>query len=595
MKIIHRLGKRAVKKAGEGSFLLTDRAGNFFSLGSPQNITHMQGLFHLTSEWKMYKSVENIYPDKEISEVENFFEGAIRRYGSSEEEFRLTSTALIYEMRGYDGWVNLDLDFREMYDFDEEGRFYEVDKEDDIVIVYYKKHDKYLAIKGVDGYEVVGNWQYQHYNYDESRNSKANFYVYKALRIKCEDSLKLFLSFSDSKDEAIRYAKSASVNEEKLKGVVKHRLDKICNHKDINVNTVFNALESLRTVTNEGEGVFAGLPWFYQFWSRDELISLKAFMLQGEYDFVKKKLMDYLELIDDNGRIPNRFPDSKLGSADGIGWLFKRVYDFLTILDSEGKLGEYFSHAYLEEIKHKLHFCIEEHMALYTQNHAIVNDSGETWMDTTSGKDDARAGACIEINALFLGFFRLMKLLCKHLNLTYYGYGSLEKMLSERVKKLFYHKGMLLDRLGDSTIRPNVFIAYYAYPDLLKKREWRVVFDRTIKRLWLDWGGFTTIEKDHPLYHEKYSGEGDESYHRGDSWFWINNLAAVCMADLDKDYYDYHIDHLHKVAEKEMLFSGIIGHCSELSSAKSLRSEGCLAQAWSAAMLIEMYNSLDLL
>ena len=35
-------------------------------------------------------------------------------------------------------------------------------------------------------------------------------------------------------------------------------------------------------------GISAGLPWFFQSWARDELISLKALMSIGEFSLAKK-------------------------------------------------------------------------------------------------------------------------------------------------------------------------------------------------------------------------------------------------------------------------------------------------------------------
>ena len=45
----------------------------------------MQGLFHLDKNWSMYKSIENIYPAAEITELENKFNHVIRRYGGAEK------------------------------------------------------------------------------------------------------------------------------------------------------------------------------------------------------------------------------------------------------------------------------------------------------------------------------------------------------------------------------------------------------------------------------------------------------------------------------------------------------------------------------
>ena len=58
---------------------------------------------------------------------------------------------------------------------------------------------------------------------------------------------------------------------------------------------------------------------------------------------VKSILFRQLKKILSDGRIPNRFPHSDLGSADGVGWVFKRVYDFIKILNEKNRLKEFLS------------------------------------------------------------------------------------------------------------------------------------------------------------------------------------------------------------------------------------------------------------
>ncbi|MFH1589149.1 MAG: amylo-alpha-1,6-glucosidase [archaeon] len=596
MKVIHRLGERAIKKEGEGFFLLTDKGGSYLSLGSPWNITHMQGMFHLDKNWDMYKSLDNIYLNGEITELENNFDHVVRRYSDSEEEMWLTATSLIYEVRNYSGAINVDVDFRGIFDFDDKNRIYSINKEKDTVIIHFEKHNKWLAIKGVNNFEVMGIWEQKNYPYDNSRHTKSDFYIYKALKIHCDKNLKLFIAFAENKQEAIDGVESASLNESMLKKALKSQTKKICRRDKIPVNAVVHSLYSLRNIIGKGggkiEGIFAGLPWFFQFYARDELISLKAFMLDEQYGFVKKRLMTYLDAINEQGRVPNRLPDSKLASADAVGWLFKRFYDFLTILDKKKLLNKYFTTKDLTNIKHKLHFSIEEHMVNYMEDYVIYNEAKETWMDTFMDDEQGRAGACIEIQTLFLSSFKLMNVLCKQLKLTYHGYGLLEKMFVKQIKKDFFKNGNLYDRINDPIIRPNVFLAYYTYPDLLSKTEWIIVFNKAIRALWLDWGGLSSVDKNHPSFKPSYSGQNNQSYHQGDSWYWINNLAAVCMFDLDLKKFDYFIEHIYHSSQNEMLFSGFIGHCAEVSSANEQKSEGCFAQAWSSATYIELMDKL---
>ena len=171
-------------------------------------------------------------------------------------------------------------------------------------------------------------------------------------------------------------------------------------------------------------------------------------------------------------------------------------------------------------------------------------------------------------------------------------YRELEDNLKKEVRDKFWNKKCLADGLDDFTIRPNVFIAYYMYPELLTNKEWITCFDNALKSLWNDWGGVSTIDKNNPLFRPEHTGEINESYHNGDSWFWINNLAAITLYRLDKKRYKKYIYKILEASTKEILWHGAIGHHAELSSSCGLRSEGCLAQAWSAAMYIELINEI---
>ncbi|MBU0666648.1 MAG: amylo-alpha-1,6-glucosidase [Nanoarchaeota archaeon] len=605
MRIVHKLGHRAIKKEGEGSFLLSNKAGSYLSLGTNQNSSYFQGWCFIDSNMDLFKVVENIYLEKEVTVLENHFSNIKRLSGDSSETFFLTSKALLYEVDNYEGFINLELDFRNIYDFDDKGRIYDVTKKGDYIIIHYKKHSDsslinihkqyYLVIRGADSFEKICEWTKKKYSYDKKRNDRYEFHIFKALKIFCPNSLKLIFAHADSEKKAIDKCKFAFDHFDFLKQTLITHTKKLLKNEDFAYDAALKSLDDLTVILgekNKKEGVLAGFPWFFQFWSRDELISLKAWILQERYSYVKKRLFEYLDEIQSNGRLPNRLPESKLDSADSIGWLFKRFYDLLQTLYEKNLVNDYFSEKELELIKHKLHFCIEEHILSHMENYLIINKEKETWMDT-SFNDDGRAGERIEIQALFLNFFKLMKLMCKLLDLPFKGYKDIEKTFVKKIKKVFFKEGMLLDGYNngfDKTVRPNVFIAYYVYPELLRKFEWMLVFKKAIRALWLDWGGISSIDKNSPLFVPYHSGTDNKSYHRGDSWFFMNSLVAISMLSLDKQKFKYFVEKIISASKDEILFSGFIGHHAEISSALEMRSEGCLSQAWSSALFLELMH-----
>ena len=226
-------------------------------------------------------------------------------------------------------------------------------------------------------------------------------------------------------------------------------------------------------------------------------------------------------------------------------------------------------------------------MKNHTKNKIAYNGPLETWMDT-GPVGYQREGACIEIQALRLKMYNLTYELTRDKK-----YQVLEKEMKEEVRKQFWDGEMLVDRLGDLTARPNVFLAAYIYPRLLNNEEWSQAFEYVLERIWLDWGGLSTIDSRSRLFADSYSGENNKSYHHGDSWFWVNNLSALMMFRVDKQKFGEYIKKIFDASKEEMLWNGCVGGCAELSSANSLRSEGCVLQAWSCATFIELMEELN--
>jgi len=310
-----------------------------------------------------------------------------------------------------------------------------------------------------------------------------------------------------------------------------------------------------------------------------------------------------LENILPDGRLANRYPKAELGCADSIGLLFKRISDLMKETKKKKQFQQYFSSNDIFLIKEKLQKSIIKNEKYHSKAGLIHNLKLETWMDTTidSTSNDTREGQRIEIQAARL---LMIKLMIELSNMTDDSkkekeYIKIEQEFAKKVKDTFLssiseeqQQLILKDGKDDAAIRPNIFLAYYLYPELLSHQEWEEVFDNTLKKLWVDWGGLTTIDKTSRYFTWEYSGENNKSYHRGDSWFFINNIAAICLYKVNKIKYDYAIRKIIDASTQDILWNGFIGHASELSSAKEQRAEGCLAQAWSAGTYIELVHEV---
>jgi glycogen debranching enzyme len=64
------------------------------------------------------------------------------------------------------------------------------------------------------------------------------------------------------------------------------------------------------------------------------------------------------------------------------------------------------------------------------------------------------------------------------------------------------------------------------------------------------------------------------------------------MHQINAEKFQYYIDKILRSSTYGILYSGIVGHLAELSSAKQFESNGSPAQAWSTAFYIELINEL---
>jgi len=690
MKITHQLHSRLAKDFDDLTIsdrypciFLLSKKGNYFSLPvmPAHQVTNFNGWYNLITlknkhEYDMYKCIENIYfTDAQNNvlkpeEIVNGFNYSKRLYNDASETFVLTKDGLIADFTADHSSINIDLDFREIFDFDDKGRIYRIYKEkmlghleydksdgkthaqhdDSVLIIEYNKYfdddlsniDKkfFLAIFGVDeSYEMPNRWEKKSYAYDSSRHSRSEFYVYKALKILCKKNIRLLFSFSDNKERAISKILDMILNNELNNDLFagyaeklehKFKISELSDNKRAfaYVNSI-HALEGLSvhlTLSKKISGLWAGLPWFFQFWARDELISVNSLVLERKYEFAKEILFRHLEEIGSDGRLSNIYPPGGLGSSDAIGWLFKRLDDLVQQLQDNKLLGDYFSLYDLKYVKEKVSYAIKQVYKNYLHDDLIYNAPLETWMDTSykeSGYEtDLREGFRIEIQALFLEMLsfssKLDELLAnkfvkKQDKLVSVGHTNIdcikiERDLRDHVRERFLIKDVkgeviLNDGYGCSyhdTARPNIFLSYYLYPALLSDQEWEKVFDDSLEKLWCEWkldedligGGLSTIDKNHVLYQPNYTGQNNKSYHRGDSWFFINNIVAICLSRLNKKKYVDFIEKIMNASTEDVLFSGFIGYASELSSSAIYKPGGCFAQTWSIATFIELMHEL---
>jgi hypothetical protein len=590
-------------------FLLAQKNGSYYlhtdsySRYSGFHIVEKQG-----STWDMYKLIDSLIFDKPIEFVRQFPTHTVL----SGSDFTVTiqllaKQTLVLQVHGTVD-IRIRCDFRPVHDFDSHGRFYQTNISQSGVTISYTKHvsddiqspvahwlgkpqTKTVYIKSQVALDssyctLIDQWINVVYPYETLRKSYPDsLYLYESCILHLTNNTILLTTDADIDFEVVPHLSRAwesyihATTPQSLPDPFLSELFSVC----------ARSFDTLLTSVS-GEGIYAGLPWFYQYWARDELVSVGGLFALDRYEQALPILQKYQQLLGD-GRIPNRFPHSELGSADAIGLLAKRYCDILQ------KKPQLLSIASWLSVREFFIESLELQISTYEKNGLMYNTDKETWMDTdqtSTGVIDARSGARIEIQAYTLCIYKLIRLIgsyCK--DDAYEHLESQEKAFALRVSQQFYHEeshrlldGVQFDGTLDFTIRPNVFLAYYAYPELLSKQSWISTFEQTLNSLLLSWGGLSSIDCASPLFCQKHTGQTNESYHRGDSWFYINNIAAICLLQLSSRFTEV-ATRIVRSSIQELLLSGIMGYCAEISDAVELTSRGCFAQAWSHATLLE--------
>lgn len=611
MKITHQYKNSKVQKEidkGIGLILGND-LGNYFHLTDEEE-TKYQGFFYADGEnYKndliIYKTIDriNILNDSELTEIKNSFFEVERKYKNklSEKYFMPSGYNSLCLKTSRKVKAEIVLDIRHPYDSRQMGRFYSVETKKDYALVKFTKRrdwyedgigDKkefslYLAIKtDRDDYQKIGEFFSKYYQKDNSRNSyPCDRFVYKALEIDFRDAV---FSVSKTPEGAIKEAKKVFHNFEKLQKKEKESVNKRLqplkiSDKEIKMSCLCaqNSVCSAMVENNNKKGVYAGLPWFFQFWSRDEAISLLQ-VCKLNKNLAEEIVLAQLKIISTEGQVfKQRFYNSEnnsLQSADALGWLVERIWKIFNTC----KISKSFKGKIAEEITEKLEKAISDLVQKRTVDDLVISYKNETWMDSLE-----RDGARIEIQACVLLIYDFLYNFTENDQ-----YRILREDLKSKVREKFYDGEILFDGPQDKTIRSNIFLVAYLYPELLSKEEWEKCFDKVLPKLYLEWGGISSVDKTSDLFIKQDTGESSASYHNGNSWYWVNNLAVLVLYRLNARKYSNYVNAIMEASTNEILYGGICGHHSEVSSAEKQTSSGCGAQLWSSAMYLEVFDEV---
>ena len=231
---------------------------------------------------------------------------------------------------------------------------------------------------------------------------------------------------------------------------------------------------------------FAGIPWFSNVWSRDELVSIWAFISNGEFDYVRGRLMHYIKNIDEDGSLKIIDNDGSNYSPDSVFWLSKRFTDFIKTLKKREELYKYFSNYELEEIYNKF---ISSFRAILRKSwdreiSLLRVDRGDSWMDTIPL--DYPLDILVQLLGFVSNITSFARILGKWEDES--NFSEFEKELSSHIANIYFRGGNLYDEPMIDRLSCNVFLAYYFYKYLLTSEDWEMVFDNALKAMKTNWG-----------------------------------------------------------------------------------------------------------
>ncbi len=355
----------------------------------------------------------------------------------------------------------------------------------------------------------------------------------------------------------------------------------------------------------DGISIIAGYPWFAD-WSRDAMISISGLLLAthrvAEAQTLLLTYADYL----DGGMLPNRFPDH-----DGEPLEYNSVDAPLLMIIAAGKVfaaGK--DAAWLLEMWPRLQSII----AAYTSGtrHGISVDpadglvrAGEagiqlTWMDAKVGDRviTPRQGKPIEINAFWYQALTTMKVLGTALKQSTASYEQAAARVQNSFGKFWNHdRSCCLDVIdgpngSENSLRPNQLFASAVNDGLLPLGQRKAIIDLCMTRLWTP-QGLRTLDPQDPAYRGNYGGDQasrDGAYHQGTVWPWLfmpmvqTHFGVYKDAQAIGDFLFPFVNHLREagLASVSEIFSGDAPH----------QPNGCPAQAWSVAALLELMQWL---
>jgi len=385
-----------------------------------------------------------------------------------------------------------------------------------------------------------------------------------------------------------------------------------------------------------GAGIYAGLPWFDDYWGRDTFISFPgALLVTGQFGEAKRVLRSFIQFMDRDtasatyGRIPNRVqPDDIIyNTVDGTPWMVIQAWEYFRYTGDS---------TFMQDIYPDIARTVEGAMRHTDSLGFLTHADAETWMDAVGpeGPWSPRGNRAVDIQALWIGQLRAAASMAALVDDTpqVKDWRALADSLTARLVRHFsftrhsqrvvLNPGMpgthgseagaslllLADHLNtggskDTRDRPNVLFpltllgidTIERYAPGLSHDVIRNTFASCIYR----WGVASLGQSEtdfHPFHEAPRSYPKDAAYHNGTIWTWLTGVAvsALCEVGLQDSAWV-----LMRTLERLAMETGAVGTIPENSdalpraAAAHPRWSGTFSQAWSNAEYLRvMYRDI---
>ena len=348
----------------------------------------------------------------------------------------------------------------------------------------------------------------------------------------------------------------------------------------------------------QGNGIYAGLPWFNEYWGRDMFISMPgACLVTGQFDVAKEILKDFAKLQDTDpqsetyGRIPNR------ANLEGI--LYNTTDGTPRFVIQAYQLAQYSGDTeFLHELYPAIKTSINASIRNYTDGKGyLTHADADTWMDVKRNgiPGSPRGNRANDIQALWyeqlVAGSKIAALMDDMSSAE--DWSGLATMLAGNFESDYCDKegSLIYDHLNadgtpDLQLRPNQLYCF----DLVSDSDFK---QKVTRRVWEElvypWGVASLAQWDkqfHPQHENWHYYHKDDAYHNGTIWLWNNGIAMQRMIEYGQVEPAWD---LFKNMNRQALHEGAVGSLSENADAHPREGQawvnrsGTFLQAWSNA------------